>query len=67
MGAGADAAISAVGPRGTGPTTVIQDSVRIIQAMHKTDTGKFLRISASDCWQADAAEGSLRPTHRTQE
>ena len=26
--AGADAVISAVGPRGTGPTTVIQDSVR---------------------------------------
>ena len=32
--AGADAVLSVVGPRGTGPTTVIQDSVRsIIQAM----------------------------------
>src|SRR6476660_9943863 len=33
---GADAVLSAVGPRGTGPTTVIQDSVHsIIQAMQK--------------------------------
>src|ERR1700689_5491954 len=36
---GADAVISAVGPRGTGPTTVIQDSVHsIIAAMDKTGT-----------------------------
>ena len=40
---GADAVLSAVGPRGTGPTTVIQDSVRsIIQAMRKTGTRRFL-------------------------
>ena len=46
--AGADAVISAVGPRGTGPTTVIQDSVRsIIQAMDKTGTRRFLQVSGS--------------------
>jgi putative NADH-flavin reductase len=46
--AGADAVISAVGPRGTGPTTVIQDSVHsIIQAMQKTGTGRLLEVSGS--------------------
>jgi putative NADH-flavin reductase len=46
--AGADAVISAVGPRGTGPTTVIQDSVRsIIQAMEKTGTRRLLQVSGS--------------------
>src|SRR6266581_581074 len=41
---GADAVISAVGPRGTGPTTVIQDSVHsIIQAMRT-----FLRHVCAD-------------------
>ena len=46
--AGADAVISAVGPRGTGPTTVIQDSVRsIIQAMRETGTGRLLEVSGS--------------------
>src|SRR5436190_12082405 len=46
--AGADAVISAVGPRGTGPTTVIQDSVRsIIQAMQKTGTRRLLEVSGS--------------------
>ena len=45
---GADAVISAVGPRGTGPTTVSQDSVRsIIQAMHKTGARRLLEISGS--------------------
>jgi len=45
---GADAVLSAVGPRGTGPTTVIQDSVRsIIQAMRKTGTRRFLQVSGS--------------------
>ena len=45
---GADAVISAVGPRGTGPTTVIQDSVRsIIEAMGKTSTRRFLEVSGS--------------------
>jgi len=46
--AGADAVISAVGPRGTGPTTVIQDSVRsIIAAMDKTGTRRLLQVSGS--------------------
>ncbi len=46
--AGADAVISAVGPRGTGPTTVIHDSVRsIIQAMQKTGTRRLLEVSGS--------------------
>jgi len=45
---GADAVLSAVGPRGTGPTTVIQDSVHsIIEAMHKTGTRRFLQVSGS--------------------
>ena len=46
--AGADAVISAVGPRGTGPTTVAQDSVRsIIQAMHEAGARRFLEVSGS--------------------
>jgi putative NADH-flavin reductase len=46
--AGADAVISAVGPRGTGPTTVIQDSVRsIIRAMQETGTRRLLQVSGS--------------------
>ncbi len=46
--ADADAVISAVGPRGTGPTTVIQDSVRsIIAAMDKTGTRRLLQVSGS--------------------
>lgn len=45
---GADAAISSIGPRGTGPTTVIADSVRsIIQAMDKTGTRRFVQVSGS--------------------
>src|ERR1700733_3325829 len=46
--AAADAVISPVGPRGTGPTTVIQDSVHsIIQAMDKTGTRRLLQVSGS--------------------
>ena len=45
---GADAVVSAVGPRGTGPTTVIQDSVRsIIAAMDKTHARRFIEVSGS--------------------
>ncbi len=45
---GADAVISAIGPRGTGPTTVIQDSVRsLVQALDKTGTRRFVEISGS--------------------
>ena len=43
--AGADAVISAVGPRGTGPTTVIVRS--IIPAMEKTRTRRLLEVSGS--------------------
>ena len=54
---GADAVFSAVGPRGTGPTTVIQDSVRsIIQAMQKTGTRRLLEVSGSIV--ADQGESS---------
>jgi putative NADH-flavin reductase len=46
--AGADAVLTAVGPRGTGPTTVIQDSVRsIIAAMQKTGGRRLLALSGS--------------------
>jgi len=46
--AGANAVVSAVGPRGTGPTTVIQDSVRsIIAAMQETGTRRLLEVSGS--------------------
>ena len=45
---GADAVISAVGPRGTGPTTVVQDSVHsIVAAMDKTGTRRLLQVSGS--------------------
>ncbi len=45
---GADAVLSAAGPRGTGPTTVIRDSVRgIIAAMDKTGTRRLLLVSGS--------------------
>jgi putative NADH-flavin reductase len=45
---GADAVISAIGPRGTGPTTVIEDSVRsIIAAMEKAGVRRFLEVSGS--------------------
>ena len=43
-----NAVISAIGPRGTGPTTVIQDSVHsIIAAMDKTGTRRLLQVSGS--------------------
>jgi len=46
--AGADAVLTAAGPRGTGPTTVIRDSVRsIIAAMDKTGTRRLLVVSGS--------------------
>src|SRR5262249_56744544 len=45
---GADAVINAIGPRDTGPTTVIADSVRsIILAMDKTGTRRFVHVSGS--------------------
>jgi putative NADH-flavin reductase len=46
--AGADAVLTAVGPRGTGPTTVIEDSVRsIIAAMQKSGACRLLALSGS--------------------
>jgi putative NADH-flavin reductase len=46
--AGADAVLSAIGPRGTGVTTVSEDSVRsIIAAMQKTGVRRLLTVSGS--------------------
>jgi putative NADH-flavin reductase len=46
--AGADAVLTAIGPRGTGVTTVSQDSVRgIIAAMQKTGARRLLTVSGS--------------------
>jgi putative NADH-flavin reductase len=45
---GRDAVLTALGPHGTGPTTISQDSVRsIIQAMQKTGTRRFITVSGS--------------------
>jgi putative NADH-flavin reductase len=45
---GADAVISAIGPHGAGPTTVIQDSVRsLVQALDKTGVRRFVQVSGS--------------------
>lgn len=45
---GADAVLSAVGPRGTGPTTVVGDSVHsIVAAMDKTGARRLLQVSGS--------------------
>jgi putative NADH-flavin reductase len=45
---GADAVLTAIGPRGSGATTVSQDSVRsIIAAMQKTGTRRLLTVSGS--------------------
>jgi putative NADH-flavin reductase len=44
----ADAAVNTVGPRGTGPTTVIRDSVAsIVDAMRKSGTRRLLHVSGS--------------------
>jgi len=46
--AGADAVLTALGPRGSGATTISQDSVRsIIQAMQKTSTRRLIAVSGS--------------------
>lgn len=45
---GAEAVLTAIGPRGTGPTTVIQDSTRaIIAAMQKSGARRLLMLSGS--------------------
>jgi len=44
----ATAVITALGPRGTGPTTIIRDSVRsIITAMEQAGIGRLLEVSGS--------------------
>ncbi len=44
----ADAALTAIGPHGTGPTTIIQDSAAsIVQAMAKADVRRLLLVSGS--------------------
>jgi len=46
--AGADAVLSAIGPRDSGPTTVSQDSARsIIRAMHEAGARRLLTVSGS--------------------
>ncbi|HTA00427.1 MAG TPA: NAD(P)-binding oxidoreductase [Streptosporangiaceae bacterium] len=46
--AGSDAVVTAIGPRGTGPTTVIQDSASaIIAAMGKAGSRRLLMLSGS--------------------
>jgi putative NADH-flavin reductase len=56
--AGADAAISAIGPRGTGPTTISQDSVAsIVAAMQETGVRRLMTVSGSIV--ADEGEGIL--------
>jgi putative NADH-flavin reductase len=45
---GAEAVLTAIGPRGTGPTTVIQDSTRaIVAAMQKAGRRRLLMLSGS--------------------
>ncbi len=56
--AGRDAVLTALGPHGTGPTTISQDSVRsIIQAMQKSGVRRLLTVSGSVV--TDAGEGPL--------
>jgi putative NADH-flavin reductase len=55
---GADAVLTAAGPRGTGPTTVITDSVRsIATAMSKARTRRLLVLSGSIV--ADGGDGFI--------
>jgi putative NADH-flavin reductase len=57
--AGADAVVSALGPRGTGPTTVCQDGARgITEAMAKTGVRRFLMVSAAGI-VTDPGDGPL--------
>lgn len=55
---GADAVLSAIGPHGTGPTTVSQDSVRsIIKAMQEAGVRRLLTVSGSIV--SDEGEGPV--------
>jgi putative NADH-flavin reductase len=56
--AGADAVISAIGPRGSGPTTVSQDSAAaIIEAMQAAGSLRLVTISGSIV--TDAGDGAF--------
>jgi putative NADH-flavin reductase len=45
---GADAVLSAIGPRGGGPSTICADSARsIMEAMRRTGVGRLLLVSAA--------------------
>ena len=55
--AGRDAVLSAMGPRGTGPTTVCSSSARsILTAMERTGTRRLLMVSAAGL-ESDAGDG----------
>ncbi|MCO5967205.1 NAD(P)-dependent oxidoreductase [Actinoallomurus soli] len=57
--AAADAVVSALGHRGTGPTTVCQDAARgIIAAMTRTGARRFLMVSAAGM-VTDPGDGPL--------
>ncbi|MCO6005809.1 SDR family oxidoreductase [Actinoallomurus purpureus] len=57
--AGADAVVSALGHRDTGPTTVCQDGARsIIEAMSKAGVRRFLMVSAAG-FVTDAGDGPV--------
>jgi putative NADH-flavin reductase len=64
----AEAAISAVGPRGTGRTTVSQDSARsIVQAMQDAGVQRLLTVSGSvviDAGEGAVMRGLLKPLVR---
>jgi putative NADH-flavin reductase len=56
--AGADAVLSAIGPHGSGPTTISQDSARsIIQAMRASGVRRLLTVSGSIV--TDTGEGPV--------
>lgn len=56
--AGADAVVSAIGPRGTGRTSISRDSAAsIIQAMHKAGTRRLITVSGSIV--ADEGDGPV--------
>ncbi len=66
--AGSDAVITAVGPRGTGPTTVIQDSARaIIAALQKSGGRRLVLLSgsiAADDGESPALRYLIKPLAR---
>jgi putative NADH-flavin reductase len=54
-----DAVVSALGPRGTGPTTVCSDGVRsILRAMDKTGVRRLVAVSANGAF-VDDGDGLL--------